>query len=255
MIRTTKYGSATLLLLLLGVWAIAQQAPLAISQQLPRFQVGAAAGANLNFFTAEQPQTGFSAGINAGASVQYRLPHRFTAQVEVNYLQQGGQILRWKDDTRFGMPDLFTFKNVKNSYYTLHSLELPVLLKKSFFLSRLGWTPSVYAGGSVAFTLSATERYRKTGNMLEGEYIPATVTGYQDAQLQFEEYRYNGIVGAALEVPLSRNWSLQTDTRFLTGLTPALRKFSYVELAGFGTDVRSNTLLTRIGVVHRFQKK
>ncbi|KIO76452.1 hypothetical protein TH53_15050 [Pedobacter lusitanus] len=169
-------------------------------------------------------------------------------QLEVNVLQQGGRMIRFKDDTRIGLPESFETKNVKNSSYKLNSIEIPLLINYTFKIKPL-WKPSIYAGASYSYTYNVNETYQKTGNLLPGEDIIATVSGSQNATNLFNASRLNLIVGANLKLPLTSKFLLLIDMRYLNGATSARDKYSYMEKAGFGTDIRTNSFLTKLGII------
>lgn len=239
--------------------ATAQTAdPIKTKKQTGKFldslEVGVAGGFSLNRFTKEQPQTGFNTGYTAGLLVSYRLVKDISLQLEVNSLQQGGQLIRFKDDTRFDIPESFDSKNVKNSSYKLNSIEIPVLIQYTFKLKQ-SWKPSVYAGGSYAYTYNVTEKYQKTGDLLPGEDIIATVSGSQSVNDMFNKTRFNLIVGANIKLPLVDQLMLLVDFRYLKGISPAREDYSYMEKIGFGSNIRTNSFLSRIGITMPLNKK
>lgn len=213
-----------------------------------RLEVGIATGLSLNHFSKGQPQTGSNTGYTAGISVNYKLVKGISLQLEVNSLQQGGSMIRFKDDTRFDLPESFETKNVKNSSYKLNSIEIPLLINYTFKIKPL-WKPSIYVGGSYAYTYNVNESYQKTGNLLPGEDIIATVTASQNATNLFNASRFNLIAGANLKLPLTSRLLLLIDMRYLNGLSSARDKYSYMEKVGFGTNIRTNSFLTKLGII------
>jgi hypothetical protein len=211
-----------------------------------KLTVGAVSGGVVNRFTG-QPQTGLNTGYTGGLFANYKVPGNFSLQLEGNYLQQGGQLITFKDDTRYGQEESFSSKNVKNSSYKIHSLEIPLLVQYAFDVKQ-SWRPALYLGGSAALNMGVTERYQKTGDLLTGEDIVATVRGHQVVEGQFEGTRFNFVAGTSLQLPLFSKLQLLLDCRYLLGLTPARKDYSYMEKVGFGTDVRSSSFIGRIGV-------
>jgi Outer membrane protein beta-barrel domain len=211
-----------------------------------KLTVGATSGGAVNRFTG-QPQAGLNTGYTGGLFGNYEVYRNLSLQLEGNYLQQGGQLITFKDDTRYGQEESFTTKNVKNSSYKIHSVEVPLLARYAFDVQQ-SWRPVVYLGGSAAFNVGVTERYQKTGDLLPGEDIIATVRGHQAVEGMFEGTRFNAIAGAGLQLPLLSKLSLLVDCRYVLGLTPARKEYSYMEKAGFGTDIRSSSFIGRIGV-------
>jgi len=213
-----------------------------------RIEIGAAGGFSLNQFTTGQPHTGSNMGYAAGLSVNYKLYKDISVQLELNSLQQGGRMIRFKDDTRIGLPESFETKNVTNSSYTLNSIEVPLLINYTFKI-KPSWKPSAYIGASYAYTFNVTERYQKTGNLLPGEDIIATVSDSQNATSSFNASRLNFIIGANLKLPLTSKLLLLLDMRYLNGLTPAREHYSYMDKIGFGSDIRTNSFLSKIGII------
>lgn len=213
-----------------------------------RYEIGVSGGFNLNRFTKEQPQTGFNTGYNAGISLNYHLYKQLSLQLEANYLQQGCQMITFKDDTRLGLPESFSTKNVKNSSYTLNSIEIPLLVNYTINIKQ-SWKPSFYIGASYSYTFNVTENYQKTGNLLPGEDIIATISNKQTVSNIFNNTRYNLITGANVKLPLTSRFKLLLDFRYLTGLTTARANYSYMEKIGFGSNIRTNSFVSRIGIV------
>ena len=249
----TLFFTTTLLFFLCGISAAqdhkeVKQANKTVDSLKSRFEIGVAGGVNLNRFTKAQPQTGFSVGYNAGFSLNYRVYKQFSLQLEANFLQQGGQMISFKDDTRLGLPESFTTKNVKNSSYTLNSIEVPLLVNYTINI-KPSWKPTFYVGASYAHTFNVTESYQKTGNLLPGEDIIATVNGKQNVSGVFNNDRFNFITGANVKLPLTSRFKLLLDFRYLTGLSTARPDYSYMEKVGFGTNVKTNSFISRVGLL------
>lgn len=219
-----------------------------------KFEVGLSGGLSLNHFTQEQPQTGFNTGATAGLLVHYKVYKGFGIQLEANWLQQGGQMIRFKDDTQLGLPESFETKNVKNSSYLLNSIEIPLLINYTFKIKQT-WKPTLYTGGSFAHNFNVTENYQKTGDLLAGENIIATAQGSQNVTSAFKSNRLNFIVGSNIKLPLYANILLMLDFRYLIGLTTARENYSYMDKAGFGSDVRSNSFISKIGIILPIAKR
>lgn len=216
-------------------------------------EVGVAGGYSLNRFTKEQPQTGLNTGCTVGLLANYQVYKNFNLQLEANFLQQGGQMIRFKDDTRIDLPETFETKNVKNSSYTLNSIEVPLLVNYTFKI-KPSWKPTIYTGVSYAYTFNVTENYQKTGDLLPEEDIIVTANGSQNVTSSFTSNRLNFIAGANVKLPLYANLMLLLDFRYLNGLTAARENYSYIEKIGFGSDVRTNSFISRIGIILPIKK-
>ena len=213
-----------------------------------KLEVGLAGGISLNNFSNGQPQTGSNTGYTAGLSLNYKVYNGLSVQVEANFLQQGGNLVTFKDDTGLGLPESFSTKNVKNSSVKLNSIEFPVLIKYSFKIEQT-WKPAIYLGGSYAYTYNATDNYQKTGNLLPGEDLIATVTDRQNVTDLYNSGRINLIMGTSVQLPLSKKLKLLLDFRYLHGLSPARENYSYMEKIGFGSDIKTNSFISKIGIV------
>jgi len=213
-----------------------------------KFEIGVATGLSLNQFTKGQPNTSQNTGYTAGLSINYKLIHGISLQLETNFLQQGGRTVTFKDDTRLGLPESFDTKNTKNSSYAINSIEIPLLINYTFNIKQT-WKPSLYAGASYAYAYNVTEDYQKTGNLLPGEDIIATVIDTRNATSEFNTSRVNFIAGANVKLPLTSKLLLLIDMRYLNGLSPARENYSYMEKIGFGSDLRTNSFVTKIGII------
>jgi len=215
---------------------------------LRRFELAVNGGLSLNKFSNGQPHMGFNTGYTAGISLNYKLFKGLYIQLEANSIQQGGRMLLFKDDTRLGLPESIQTKNVTNSSYQINSLEAPLLLGYTFNIKPT-WKPSIYAGGSYAYTLNVHETYQKTGDLLPGEDIIATISGSDNATSEFRKSRYSFIAGANTKLPLTSRLFLLVDMRYINGLTAARKNYSYMDKVGFGTDLRTNSFISKLGIV------
>jgi hypothetical protein len=213
-----------------------------------RFEIGISGGFSANRFASGQPHTGANTGYVAGLLLNYGIYKHFNIQLEANFLQQGGRLLSFKDDTRYGLPESFSTKNLKNSSVILNSLDIPLLLRYVFPL-RKDWQPALYLGGSYSYNFNVTEHYQKTGYLLPGEDIVATVADTENVTSMYNRNRLNVIVGADLRLPLFSTVKLLLDFRYMTGVTPARENYSYMEKVGFGSDIRSNSFVSKIGLI------
>jgi hypothetical protein len=213
-----------------------------------KIEIGFATGLSINGFTKSQPNTGQNTGYTVGLSVNYKVYKNFGLQLEANFLQQGGTTITFKDDTRIGLPVSFETKHVRYSSYAINSIEIPLLINYTFDI-RQSWMPTVYAGGSYAYAYNITESYKKTGDLLTGEDVIATVSDTRDASSDFKSSRLNFVAGANLKLPLTSKLFFKVDLRYINGLSPVRENYSYMEKIGFGSDLRSNSFVTKLGLV------
>ena len=213
-----------------------------------RFEIGVSGGLSFNQFTKGQPHTSQNQGYTAGLSINYKLIHGISLQLEANFLQQGGRTVTFKDDTRLGLPESFDTKNTTNSSFAINSIEIPLLINYTFNIKQ-SWKPSIYAGASYAYAYNVKEDYQKTGDLLPGEDIIATVTDSRNVTNQFNSSRVNFVAGANIKLPLTSKLLLLIDMRYLNGLSPARENYSYMDKIGFGSDIRTNSFISKIGII------
>ncbi|AMR30769.1 hypothetical protein A0256_04695 [Mucilaginibacter sp. PAMC 26640] len=213
-----------------------------------KFEAGISGGPSLNRFTKGQPQTGSNTGFTAGLSLAYQLSKHLSLQVEASILQQGGQLISFKDDTRIGLPESFSTKNVKNSLVTLTGLELPLLISYHLPIQQT-WQPAFYAGASYIYNFNATDRYQKTGNLLTGEDVIATVSDHQNVSSVYTTNRANFVAGVKVKLPLFASVKMLIDFRYSAGLSAARQHYSYIEKIGFGSDIYANSFIAKVGFV------
>ena len=240
---------ATSISLLQSQAAVAQQVTTIADRDSTKtlIQLGLSAGVSFNSFNG-QPQSGQQNGYTIGVSAFHEFYKNLGVQVELNWLQQGGQLISFKDDTRIGLPESFSTKNVRNSSVSLNGVEVPVLIRYSFPLKK-AWFPAVYGGASYVYNANAVDHYQKTGSLLPGEDIIATVTDTETLSSQYKTSRANMIVGAVVQMPLFDRIKLSIDFRYLRGLSAARSNYSYMGKEGFGTDISSNSFISKVGIV------
>lgn len=208
----------------------------------PTISYGAKAGVAVSTFSNEQPHTGERIGYTLGGFVTYALSPEFTIQGELNYLQQGGTLLTYTDETRFGAPYNFATVHQTHSRVTLHNLEVPVLAqyKVPFF----DLPVKVYAGPSIAYTLKATDNFERTGYTTT--QLIVTATGKEDVTSQYQSFQFGVIGGFGIYVPVGEK-SLVVDFRYRYGITPARSDYSYITLNNTEESIRTNTLSFTVG--------
>lgn len=216
---------------------------------MKRFEIGLNGGMSFNQFTKGQPHAGKNTGYTAGLSVNYKIISNFSLQLEVNALQQGGSLVQFVDKTWLGLPESFETKNVTNSSYALNSIDIPLLINYTINI-KPAWKPAVYAGAGYSYTYNVTENYQKTGNLLAGEDIIATASGSRNSTSRFKTNRANLIVGANIKLPLTDKLMFLIDMRYMRGVTSAIENYSYMDKTGFGTDLRTNSFVSKIGVLY-----
>jgi hypothetical protein len=208
-------------------------------------------GISVNNFTYDQPHNGMNLGYTGGAFIDRSLgTSNFKLRLNLGYTGAGGQLTTFKDDTRYGFDNAFTFKNVKQSSYLLHSIDswLSLFYEKQ---TKQNWKYYFGLGGGMANNVFETERYQKTGEFITGIY--GTVQNQQFTN-RFENYWFNGNVTGGIELPTNKKFSLIIEARYLYGLTAARKNYSYIEFDGVMGEVRTNSFQLTVGVRNMFKQ-
>lgn len=210
----------------------------------PTISFGAKAGVAVSSFSNEQPHTGERIGYTLGGFVTYALSPQLTLQGEVNYLQQGGTLLTYTDETRFGAPYNFATVHQTHSRITQHNVEVPILAqyKVPFFDLPI----KVYAGPSIAYTFKAEDSFERTGYTTTNLIV--TATGKDDVTSQYQKFQFGVNGGLGFYVPFGEK-SLVLDIRYRYGITPTRNAYSYITLNGTDEKIRTNTLSFTVGLV------
>jgi hypothetical protein len=144
---------------------------------------------------------------------------------------------------------MFTFKNVKQSSFLLHSVDswLSLFYQKQ---TKNNWNYYVGLGAGMENKFFETERYQKTG-----EFITSIYGTVQDQQFtnRFENYWFNGNLTAGIELPTSKKVNFIIEARYLYGLTAARNNYSYIEFDGVMGEVRTNAFQLTVGVRNMFK--
>ena len=208
-------------------------------------------GISVNNFTYDQPHNGMNLGYTGGGFIDRTLgtKNRLRLRLNLGYTGAGGQLTTFKDDTRYGFDNMFTFKNAKQSSYLLHSVDswLSLFYQKQ---TKNDWKYYVGLGAGMENKFFETERYQKTGEFITGIY--GTV---QDQQFtnRFENYWFNGNLTAGIELPTSKKVNFIIEARYLYGLTAARNNYSYIEFDGVMGEVRTNAFQLTLGVRNMFK--
>lgn len=219
------------------------------NKESPAYGWGILTGVSVNNFTYEQPHTGINLGFTGGAFVDRRLSKYFRARINVAYTGAGGQLTTFKDDTRYGFDPMFTFKNVKQSSYLLHSIGT------SFDLiyqhqTNASWSYYVGAGGGIENKFAEHETYQKTGEFITGIY--GTVAGKQFTN-RFQNNWFNSNFIAGVELP-TKKVKVIIEAKYILGITSVRPNYSYIEFAGVTGEIRSNAFQLTVGVRNLFGK-
>lgn len=243
-----------LLLICLQGYSIAQKT----NPVVPRWHLQVTAGATLNYFTDEQPGTGYDVGGTAHLRLNYSSSKHFSFYAETGYAGTGGSLTKFTDNSWLGFDPTITFKNTKQSEYLIHSLESSVGAAYSISTKGL-WSVKVYVAPTLNITTGETEHYEKTGNLISGisnsPGVIATITGDQFVD-KFSPYWWGVTSGVQIGLPLMKSQELLIDFRFVGGLTPVLNDYSYIGAPGVSGNIRTNSFRVGVGYsIPAFGKK
>lgn len=215
----------------------------------PRWRFEVNAGAAVNYFTDEQPQTGMNVGGVANLRLNYATSEHFGLYVETGYAGSGGSLLKFTDMSYLGFDPTITFKNVKNSSYLLHSSVSSLGLYYQTYIDN-NWSFKIYAAPTLSIVLGETEHYQKTGNLLAGvenfKGVIATINGNQYID-KFSPYWIGYHSGFQFTLPLKNKNEMSVDFRFNGGITPVLKDYSYIDVAGVTGDLRTESAQVTLG--------
>lgn len=208
------------------------------------FQFGAKAGVTISTFSNAQPHTGYNMGFTIGGFAIYPLNTELSFQAELNYFQQGGSLLTYKDETRFGAPYNFFTVNQTDSRITLHNIEIPILVRYKLPIADL--PVRVYAGPSLAYTLGATDNFERTGYTATSLIV--TATGSENVKSSYEAFQVGASAGLGFYIPFGEK-TIVIDARYRYGITPARKSYSYITLNNTAEKIRTNTLSFTVGLI------
>lgn len=199
-------------------------------------------GPTISTFSKSQPHLGAKLGFTAGAVVEYGLSENFSVQTEIAYLQQGGQYVRFSDETRFGDFDMLSVYTT-SSKVTAHYIDVPLLAKYHF--APIGnFRPNVVLGGAFGYLIKANDNYTKTYHYNQTFF---TAHGTEDITSEYESFQIGATAGLGGEVSLGSK-RLLIDFRYRYGLTPSKKSFSYIDLYAVQGDLRTDSFYFTIGL-------
>lgn len=204
---------------------------------------GFKAGVVISEFSNTQPHTSEKLGFTAGVVVEYGFNDQLSVQAEPSYLQQGGNLIKFVDDTRFGDVESFGSSSTTNYAVTIHSIDVPVLVK--YRLPALGnFTPNVVLGPAVSYAFLVDTQFERTYHHNQ-TYM--TVSGYDNVTSEYEAIQIGGTAGIGGEVSLGSK-RLMLDLRYRYGVTTAKPSFSYIDLRAVQGDLTTHNAYFTIGL-------
>lgn len=200
-------------------------------------------GTTVSQFTNQQPHTTVKQGITAGGFVYYSFNNHIAIQLDLNYMQEGGQLLY------FDLPYLLsnsTWYDVKteNQNVTLHNLNIPLMFKYSFPLG----ASKIFAvvGPDVSINFHSGIKHETTVIRDDGSFH--TYTGEENITKKIERYNVGITAGIGFEIPVFSNKYIIIDARYRYGMMPVYKSYSYVGIPQITGNLKNNTMYFTVGL-------
>jgi hypothetical protein len=232
-----------LLILIFGKVSNAQEGESGDEKSTTSFSYGLKLGTNFHSFTDQQPHTGSKLGYTAGVFTMFPINETITLQLDIAYFQQGGKYVQFVDETRFGAPENYYTKYVKDASVTLHNVYVP--LQARFALFNQAYLPDLLIGPYLDFNISALENYEKTGQ-IEDQYV--TTRGYDIVTDQYKMFQFGAMTGLSFKVPTNKKYSFLIDITYKYGILPVKESYSYIDFYNVAEDINSNALAISLGM-------
>jgi len=204
---------------------------------------GFKAGTNFHNLTEQPPHTGGKIGFSAGAFATYPISDLFSVQIDIAYFQQGGTYVKFIDETRYGAPENFYTKHVKDASVTLHNVYVPLQAKFSMFDK--AYLPDLLVGPYMDVNVSATENYEKTGQ-INDQYV--TTNGADIVTDQYKMFQFGATAGLNFNISTSKDFSFLFEISYKYGIFPVKESYSYIDFYGVNEDINSNALSVSVGL-------
>lgn len=199
-------------------------------------------GTTVSQFTNEQPHTNVTQGITAGGFIGYNINEKIAVQLEINYFEEGGQLLDFETQADLGYDTWYTTK-ADNQKLTLHNIDIPLLVKYAIPLG----AAKVYAvlGADLAINFYADNSHETTVYADDGNIT--TYTGNEEFTSNIERYSVGATGGIGFEIPVFTANYILIDARYKYGITPVYKGYSYRGIPQINGDLRNNTMYITIG--------
>lgn len=213
------------------------------AQDEARYNYGVKAGISVSNFSSNVPHSGPRVGFTIGGFGSYIVTPVFTLLTEINYLQQGGSLLTYLDETRFGAPSNFFTVNQTHSNVTLHTLEVPVMLQYTLPFEDL--PIKVSAGPSFSYVVDATDNFQRTGYTATNVIV--TTSGTDNVKSTYEQFQIGATGNLGFAIPFGGK-TINIDARYMYGITPIRKNYSYITLNNTAQELRTNSIIFTIGL-------
>jgi len=203
---------------------------------------GVKGGGNLNYLSMDQPHIGYTPGYHGGIFVNYGFSDLLGIQAEVIYIQQGGQLLIFYDDERFGGTALPFPYRVENSVLKMDNIDIQLLA--DIKLPAPFGSISLRLGPAAGFNLNTKVDSEVTFQQNSIFYT------YSD-QRKFTEstpvFQVGTVGGLSFKIPAG-NLSILADIYYRYGITTSIEDHSYINYARVISDLTARSLCVSLGV-------
>jgi len=199
-------------------------------------------GTTISQFSNQQPHTNVSQGITAGGFIGYTINENMAVQLEINYLEEGGQLLNFETENDLGY-DTWYFAKADNQKLSLYNIDVPLLFKYSIPLGSV----KVFAvlGADLAVNIYAENSHETTVYTDDGAIT--TFTGDENITSNIERYSMGATGGIGFEIPVFSSNYILIDARYKYGIMPNYLGYSYRGIPQNRSDLTNNSMYFTIG--------
>lgn len=199
-------------------------------------------GTTVSQFTNQQPHTNVIQGLTGGAFLGYTFNEQMAVQLEINYLEEGGQLLSFETEADLGY-DTWYMAKADNQQLSLHNIDIPLMFKYSISMG----SAKLFAliGADFSINIYSDIEHETTVVADDGNII--TYNGTEDVTSKIERYNVGATGGIGFEIPVFASNYILIDARYRYGIMPAYKGYSYRGIPQVTGDLRNNTMYITIG--------
>jgi opacity protein-like surface antigen len=212
------------------------------SSLLKDMYYGGKFGTTISQFTNQQPHTSVKQGITLGGFAGFNFNDKMTVQLELNYLQEGSQLLSVEHSWDLSNSSWIEIKT-DNQNVTLHNLDIPLMFKYSYPLG----TSKIFVVVGPALGINFHSGIKHETTILTEIGSVSTYTGEENITSKIERYNVGITAGIGFEVPVFTSNYLLFDLRYRYGMMPVYKGYSYRGLPQITGDLQNNTMYITIG--------
>ncbi len=199
-------------------------------------------GTTVTQFTNQQPHTTVKQGITAGGFAGYNFNDNMAIQLELNYLQEGGQLLSIEHSWDLSNSSWIETKT-DNQNVTLHNLDIPLMFKYSYPIGH----SKIFLVAGPALGINFHSGIKHETTILTEIGSVSTYTSEENITSKIERYNVGITAGIGFEIPVSASNYILIDARYRYGLTPVYMGYSYRGLPQITGDLQNNTMYFTVG--------